>query len=490
MSEAVLAVEPGALLSAARERARGRIGVAMAELKAPDALASFARARALGHDAALWVRPADGSATLGLGTAARVRPRGGDRVAGLRREWSKLRGAVEGPGELRAFVGVSFDEGGDRRDGPRWSGFGSAELVVPRIRVEWRDGATLAHVAAREDDEAESETSELWDDLVAGTAGARPEVSERVGASPAASSCASGRRATPVRGPEIVREIPSRDAWRKDVLAARDAIHQGLLEKVVLARAACVRVAESAVPTALAALVDRARGSTVYAVARGGAVFLGATPESLVTLEGGVARVSCVAGTAARADDATGLALLGSDKDLREHEVVVRAARGTLGRYCDEVTVRGPELLGLVTLWHLASDVRGRVRRGVELLDLAAELHPTPAVCGTPRDAAARFIAEHEPFARGWYAGALGWVDAAGEGELVVALRGAVVRPERAWVFAGCGIVDGSDPDAELAEADAKMRPTIAALSADPYPGRADRGEGSLGRASPDRGSQ
>jgi len=102
----------------------------------------------------------------------------------------------------------------------------------------------------------------------------------------------------------------------------------------------------------------------------------------------------------------------------------------------------------------------------VDLLDLAAALHPTPAVCGVPREAALRELALCEPFDRGWYAGALGWVDGAGEGDLVVGLRSALLRDGSAWAFAGCGIVAASDPDAELVESELKLRPVLEALGA------------------------
>lgn len=443
--------DPGSALDEARRRSQeDRLGSTVTEVPPLDAPTAFRAARAAGLFAALWMRPDDGSAMLGIGSAASVETRGRDRILGLRGAWSELRHDGDGAG-LRAFVGVSFDERTPPPRGPRWTDHPSALLVVPRLLVEWRDGGVLGRIAARAgDDAAEAEVARIWDALT------RSERDTERDSGPG-----PGRV-------ERVGELASRDRWRADVTEARDEIRRGALEKIVLARALRLRVGPDAVDAALSALGRRSPGCTVYGVSRGDSVLLGATPESLVRLSDGTARVSCVAGTAPRAkggrDADTGVALLASAKDREEHAVVVRAAAGALAATCDAVTVSEPRLMGLATLWHLASEVSGRARPGVELLDLAAALHPTPAVCGAPREVAARVLAEREPFDRGWYGGALGWVDGQGEGELVVALRGALVRWSEAWLFAGCGIVAGSDPDAELAEADAKMRPMIEAL--------------------------
>jgi menaquinone-specific isochorismate synthase len=119
----------------------------------------------------------------------------------------------------------------------------------------------------------------------------------------------------------------------------------------------------------------------------------------------------------------------------------------------------------MANVHHLATPISGILHDGASVLDVVARLHPTPAVGGTPREAALAFIRQHEPVPRGWYAGALGWIEASGDGEIVVGLRSGLVRSQQARLYAGCGIVADSDPVAEWAEAEAKFRPMLEALA-------------------------
>jgi menaquinone-specific isochorismate synthase len=173
-----------------------------------------------------------------------------------------------------------------------------------------------------------------------------------------------------------------------------------------------------------------------------------------------------LAGTAGRGTDpdvdraiADGLAH--SSKNKHEHEFAVQSLIQELTPVCDDLeTDKEPFSLALPDLWHLASDVRGRLKSGVTLLDAIAKLHPTAAVAGTPRDRAQAVISQLEPFDRGGYAGPVGWISADGSGELAIALRGGRVEqnPWQIRAFAGCGIVLESDPKAELAETELKFK--------------------------------
>jgi menaquinone-specific isochorismate synthase len=134
--------------------------------------------------------------------------------------------------------------------------------------------------------------------------------------------------------------------------------------------------------------------------------------------------------------------------------------------YCTEIVAdTAPFSLALPNVWHLASDVQGILAEDSSVLDLAAALHPTAAVAGTPREVAVELIGELEPFDRGSYAGPIGWIGADGDGEWVIALRGAVLEGNKITAHAGCGIVIGSKPDAELAETELKFQPIRHALS-------------------------
>ncbi len=197
---------------------------------------------------------------------------------------------------------------------------------------------------------------------------------------------------------------------------------------------------------------------------------VGATPELLIRRTGGDIESLVLAGTTARgdtpADDrARAARLFASPKDREEHRYAAEMVRDALTPLCADLTVpTEPELLTLPNVTHLASPLRGRLAADRSVLDVVAALHPTPAVCGTPTGTALDLIRELEGMDRGRYAGPVGWVDARGDGEWGIALRCAEIDGTRARLFAGCGIVADSDPDAELAEARTKFRPMQYAL--------------------------
>jgi menaquinone-specific isochorismate synthase len=198
----------------------------------------------------------------------------------------------------------------------------------------------------------------------------------------------------------------------------------------------------------------------------------GATPELLVRREKGLVTSRVLAGTIRRTgDDEHDLTLAAtlarSSKDLEEHEYAVRSVADALAPYCSSMNVpESPFVLHLPNVMHLATDVAGVAHdTGANVLELAAALHPSAAVGGTPTKVAVEMIAEIEGMDRGRYAGPVGWMDARGDGEFGIALRSAELAGSRVRLFAGCGIVADSDPEAELAEAQAKFVPVRDALS-------------------------
>jgi menaquinone-specific isochorismate synthase len=254
--------------------------------------------------------------------------------------------------------------------------------------------------------------------------------------------------------------------------AALDAIARGELAKVVLARSVELSAHRPfSLERALRTLAERYPTCTVFALALGEQVFLGATPERLAAVTGGTVTTVALAGSIPRQPDpATDTLLLArlraSSKDHREHRFVVEAIRSALEPLCRRLTVADePVVLTMPNVYHLATPITGILADGSGVLDVAARLHPTPAVAGTPREAALAFIRAYEPVWRGWYAGALGWVEASGDGELVVALRSGILHRTRARIAAGCGIVADSDPESEWEEAEAKLRPMLEALT-------------------------
>ncbi len=255
----------------------------------------------------------------------------------------------------------------------------------------------------------------------------------------------------------------SRGEWRVAVERALDAIGRGDLEKVVLAREVLI---EADTPfdarEIVRGLVASQPGSFVYA-SEG---FVGASPELLVRRTGAVVESRPVAGTTIADSDEALLALAASVKDTQEHRFVVDGIVDALEPRCDDLTVATtPEVAVFGPVAHLATPIRGELHEPApSALDVARLLHPTPAVGGTPRDAALDAIRALEGFDRGRYAGPVGWVDAHGDGEWAIALRGAELDGARARLVAGAGIVAGSEPDAEWAETQAKLEPMLRAL--------------------------
>jgi menaquinone-specific isochorismate synthase len=256
-------------------------------------------------------------------------------------------------------------------------------------------------------------------------------------------------------------------AFRQAVEAAVARIRAGELAKVVLAHDLVARAdADIDARFLLRRLADRYPDCWTFAVDG----LVGATPELLVRRSGEHVRSRVLAGTVARGADAADdvalqASLRSSAKDLEEHRLAVESVTDLLAAHCDELSVpESPYVLELPNVCHLASDVTGRVRDGADALELAGSLHPSAAVGGTPTDAAMRVRRELEPMDRGRYAGPVGWVDARGDGEWGIALRCAQLDGRSARLFAGCGIVADSDPDAEVLEAQTKFVPLRDAL--------------------------
>ena len=260
--------------------------------------------------------------------------------------------------------------------------------------------------------------------------------------------------------------------WCAAVATAVDRIDAGDLAKVVLARDLLVSADVPLDPRRLLRrLAERFPDCWTFAVDG----LLGATPELLLRKTGRQLSARVRAGTAPRGagaeDERLAAALMSSAKDRAEHALAVESLVEALEGYCSSLTVpEAPELLTLANVRHLATDVTGTQRRSgsrgrANFLELVGAVHPTAAVCGTPTAAAAGVIAELEGMDRGRYAGPVGWLDARGDGEFGLALRCAeLTGPNEARLFAGCGIVSGSDPVAELAETQSKLAAFQAAL--------------------------
>lgn len=375
----------------------------------------------------------DGDGIVALGAAVTITvPASGRQVADAAERVAAAFAAFGDPGgPVRPVVVGSLPFAGDE----------PATLIVPRVALIRRDGRTTA--------------------LLAGDA-TMPDSEWAPAPPPAILSTAAE---------------PPRPEYLDAVRGARNAIRAGSLDKVVLARTLLLLFEQAPdVRSLLASL----RGADPHAYTYAFGEMIGATPELLVARRGEHVRAEPLAGSARRgddpaADDAASRALLDSGKDHIEHAYVVHAIRAALAPMCASLTVEDePSLRATSRLWHLRTRIDGHLRPPApSALALAAALHPTPAVCGTPPAEAMTMIGDLEPVARGFYAGLVGWTDADGDGEWAIQLRCGHVRGATMRLFAGAGIVAGSDPDAELAETEAKFDVLRAAITpAQPSPQR------------------
>lgn len=257
----------------------------------------------------------------------------------------------------------------------------------------------------------------------------------------------------------------SDDKWQAAVINALSRIESGEIDKIVLAKDQ-IAVSENIIDPRylLQNLAKNFDECWTFAVAN----LVGATPELLVRKENEQVLSRVLAGTIARGDDSNQMAqrLLASDKDVSEHEFAVKSVADALALHCTDMSIPSePVVLTLANLAHLATDVRGVLVDDASALALAGSLHPTAAVCGTPKSRARILISELEQMDRGRYAGPVGWFDSVGNGEFGIALRCALLNENTARLFAGAGIVAGSNPDSELKEIETKLTAVKSSLN-------------------------
>ncbi|MGQ0603141.1 MAG: isochorismate synthase [Anaerolineales bacterium] len=426
----------------------------------------FERARPLVAERFLWSQPGGDFALVGLGIAHALEAVEASRFRQIANAWRHLlSGAiVEGPRGLPGtgpllLGGFAFDA--QRPTSALWADFGHAHLVLPQLLYTLDEDEmwlTLNAMIGPETDVAEAATA--LEGLAAGVL--HP-------------SHSNNHHSPNGHLPRVTqRELRPAEDWQTDVACATDSIQHNAFEKVVLARAVQLDSDTEFRPSpALRQLSAHYRGCYLFAIARGESCFLGATPEQLLRLRDGELHTMSLAGSIRRgetpeADEALGQTLLDSAKDRLEQVLVTHAITEALGETCVSVNVAPePKLLKLGNIQHLCTPIMGQLASGYTIFDLIERLHPTPAVGGRPREAALNFIREHEQLDRGWYAGPVGWVSAAGEGEFAVALRSALLRGHTATLFAGCGIMADSDPEREYAESELKLKPMLSALLAE-----------------------
>ncbi|WP_160664015.1 isochorismate synthase [Pseudarthrobacter sp. ATCC 49987] len=408
-------------------------------------------------DLLCWTRREAG--LVGFGEVARFTATGPDRFLEADIWWrhlvleAEIEDTVEWPGTGPvAFGSFAFSKASAHE----------SRLIVPEIVVGLRDGKAWL-------------TQLTFDDGDLTEAGARAALDRWLGTPGVVPSTDTGTDPAPVEATLTTGSLSEAD-WMAAVAAGVAEIRTGALEKLVLARdiVATVPAGVNAAEI-LRQLAIRYRECWTYGVDG----LVGATPEMLIQVEGRTAQARVLAGTLDRRD-ADGMAgsplefaervLAGSEKQRHEHDIAIQSLTTQLAPFSEAMNAHSePFILELPNVWHLASDVKaelaeveGHVPTSLALINA---LHPTAAVCGTPTTVAGALIRKLEHLDRGPYAGPVGWLDAAGNGEWGIALRGAVIEsPQTVRLYAGCGVVEGSVPEAELAETWAKFRPMLESL--------------------------
>lgn len=394
-----------------------------------------------------WAAPGEGgkdASLFGLGAAFRVETEGPERFTRLAEAFTDLNSRwrrhdpEECGAEPVAFTALAFRETPPEADDP-WNAFPNAVLVVPELLLMRREGNAFLILTGAAGDSRE-ETAASWR--------TRLKMLERALEPP-----------SPLSAGKSGLESLDRTPWNDRVNGALTAIREKRLQKAVPARR--LRTAPARPGPVLAALSATYPDCVHFAAALADAVYAAATPERLLSLKERFVRAEAVGGTT-NATSGDGWA---GPKIQREHDLIARHVHAALAPLCDLDPLEKPEEIALRHLRHLRTAVTGRAAPGQGLFDLAAHLHPTPAVAGAPAAEALDWLKENDDPERGWYAGLGGWIDRAGDGELAVLIRGALFHAAGVDLYAGAGVVEGSDPAREFTETELKLRGILEALS-------------------------
>jgi len=435
--------------------------------RTPDLVDLVSSARDAGHEVLLIERPMpDAVSVAALGRAYDIVAAPGgvaledasgktldfepdeDRILAASRLWRRLAASLQGPDAGLPATGLvavgGFAYRPERDPSGPWSGFPALLLRVPALAVTRTRGRTF-------------------------TAAFTPDAEELLETGAAASGASV--RAPSARSLDVA-PVRNPVAWTAAVGTAAARLRAGAAEKVVLAReviargdgvvsaAMVVRALRAAYPSCFTYLVTGADGTA----------FAGASPELLIRRLGDRASSQPMAGSVARGatdhdDDRLARELEQSAKDAVEHRVVSNFVVEALRPFALSVTARPPEVVRFTNIQHLATNVSAQLLDpAADALQLASALHPTPAVGGWPREAAEQLIDELEDLERGWYAGAVGWIDGRGDGEFAVALRCGLLWEDGARLYAGVGVMPDSDPARELEETELKFKALLTAL--------------------------
>ncbi|GGF32904.1 isochorismate synthase MenF [Halobacillus andaensis] len=422
-----------------------------------DSIAFLDRASQIDQHRLFW-RSADEEFTLvGVGSTKKILSSNAHRFNEIEAVWNEIQQKAnvydilheKGTG-LVSIGGFSFDT--EQENGKPWEGFPDSQMTIPMYLLTNKSDQSFltTNILILKEDHKQQIVHQIRRDHEQLLFGERQELK--------LPTC-------------IGRSDVEPDEWKAIVEQATSDIKDKELEKVVLAREVRITFSED---VELAAVIERLcetqMNSYIFTFESGGDYFVGATPERLAKVDNQELVSTCLAGTIPRGQDVDedrelGEQLLNDPKNRQEHEFVVQMIREAVEACCYNVTIpEEPIVYPLRNLQHLYTPVTATLEKGYTLLDVVARLHPTPALGGLPQQTSVDYIRKREVLNRGWYAGPIGWFDGKNNGEFAVAIRSALLQKKAASLFAGCGVVEDSDPDAEFAETGVKLKPMLSAL--------------------------
>ncbi|WP_171016627.1 isochorismate synthase [Pseudalkalibacillus caeni] len=408
-----------------------------------------------------WTEPTRETTLVGIGSAYKfsVDQEDEHRFDTIEKQWNALlENSIVGPSAISSGTGpvivggFSFDP--FKANVSHWEGFSAASFLLPAFLLTVKEEGTwltVNHVTTRDMDVKQTAENmlNLFDSLIEDCASYNPSQEEQT---------------------YSIMESDT-EAWKKTVKEAARDIRNGKMEKIVLAREVEVDSKRKFNPgEILQRLNSQQPDSFLFAIERENKCFIGASPERLVKKEEDKFFSTCLAGSIKRGktaeeDELLGEELLNDEKNLHEHQLVVKMIRDAMETGCDFIQVpEEPVLYKVRDIQHLYTPVVGKAKYGTTLISMVERLHPTPALGGYPKDRAISEIREREIMDRGWYAAPIGWIDSRGDGEFAVGIRSGLLDGKKAFLFAGCGIVGDSDPESEYQETRIKLRPMLSAL--------------------------
>lgn len=407
-----------------------------------------------------WKDPDNELYLAGIGIASKIQSlhNGEKRFKEMKGKWTAIMETAitsgmdseKGTGPL-CFGGFSFNSK-DTEPSSDWSQFGSYLFYIPKYLItETKHGTYLTSSIYLHPHISDKEIRQFMEDRDA---------------------ILSLSESTEKEIPAIVeRQEHLVQEWKQAILKSVKDIQKGQMEKIVLARELSL-LFEDKIPShkVLENLMNQQNGSFIFGLESGDDCFIGASPERLVKKEGAIVFSACLAGSTPRSEDAEidkalGNELLNDDKNRSEHQFVVNMIRKAMEKYCVEINIpNAPVLMKLKNIQHLYTPVNCVSMPGTSVLDFVELLHPTPALGGAPRDVAMEKIERYEGMDRGFYAAPIGWMDIYGNGDFSVGIRSGLLQKNKASLYAGCGIVEKSNPESEYMETKVKFKPMLEAL--------------------------